>query len=294
MGDAADEFGDWLSQNEIGFDGPTTQHKRRMSSKGPNLQQKSKDPRANWPEDLKSFVENYSAFFKLESVKSYPAACVAKFSFDKEKPGIYSRTEIATILSRYGVVGSVYSDTSFGSKMWLKVEFPSTGAVFEQNKPKVKVEKKMNEDTEFYLALLQSAGVKMVEVCLDKRSYNYLCAISVSEGQHVVIQARDLFMVGVVEDVLEEWDMDIVEQFAGDLKWVINTVDVSNAQLYADQKKQVFRDLRQSRLVQKAKTFAGNANLDFNGLVQKAQNSLAIEHSDAVYETPPSAPFAEF
>lgn len=135
------------------------------------------------------------------------------------------------------------------------------------NQPSKKV-KKMNEDFEFYLALLQSSGVKMVEVTLDKRQYNYLCALDVTEGQHVVIQARDQLMVGTVTDILEEWDMDIVEKFGEELKWVVNTVDISNAKLYADQKKQVFEQLRQSRLVEKAKKFAGASNLNFDSLVK--------------------------
>jgi len=259
----------------------------------PMVPRKRKDPRANWPDGLKKFFENYNAFFVLESVKSYPGQCVAKFWFDIQQPGIYSRSEIARLLSQCGGSGSVYPDSrpSHSHIMWLRATFPSTGAVFEQNQPKVKKETKtMNEDTEFYLALLQSSGVKMVVVFLGKQEYNYLAAIDVKKGDHVIVQARDQMMVGEVEEVLEEWDMDIVENLGGELKWIINTVDVSNAKLYEEQKKQVFRDLRQSRLVQKAKSFAGNANLDFNSLVQKTQNSLAIEHSDVVYETPPSAP----
>lgn len=275
MGDVSDHI-------EWAYDGNNGEFYKRS---GPP---KRKDPRANWPEGLKSFVENYGAFFKLESVKSYPGECVAKFSFNLEQGGQYSRPEIATILSRLGATGEVYQDTQRNHISWLKATFPSTGAVFEDNNPKVE-KKKMNEDTEFYLALLQSSGVKMVKVLLDKRSDNYLCAIHVTEGQHVVIQARDQLMVGVVTEILDEWDMDIIESYADDLKWIINTVDISNVKLYADQKKQVFRELRQSRLVEKAKKFAGNANIDFNSLVSKTQNSLAIEHQAEPVE-PPAAP----
>lgn len=142
--------------------------------------------------------------------------------------------------------------------------------------------KKMDEDHEFYLALLQSSGVKMVEVTLDKRPYNYLCALDVTEGQQVVIQARDQLMVGTVTDVLAEWDMDVVEQFGGDLKWVVNVVDISNVVVYENQRKEVFAKLRQSRLMEKAKKFAGASNLDFNSLVAQTQDKLAIAHDDGV------------
>ena len=155
----------------------------------------------------------------------------------------------------------------------------------EQPSKKVK---KMNEDFEFYLALLQSSGVKMVEVTLDTRNYNYLCAIDVTVGQNVIVQARDQMMVGQITDVLEDWDMDIVEEFGEDLKWVVNTVDISNAKLYADQKKQVFEQLRQSRLVEKAKKFAGASNLNFDSLVKQTQDRLAISHDD-VLEPPARA-----
>ena len=142
--------------------------------------------------------------------------------------------------------------------------------------------KKMDEDHEFYLALLQSSGVKMVEVTLDKRPYNYLCALDVTEGQQVVIQARDQLMVGTVTDVLAEWNMDVVDQFGGDLKWVISVVDISNVVVYENQRKEVFAKLRQSRLMEKAKKFAGASNLDFNSLVAQTQDKLAIAHDDGV------------
>lgn len=141
--------------------------------------------------------------------------------------------------------------------------------------------KKMDEDHEFYLALLQSSGVKMVEVTLDKRPYNYLCALDVTEGQQVVIQARDQLMVGTITDVLAEWNMDVVDQFGGDLKWVISVVDISNVVVYENQRKEVFAKLRQSRLMEKAKKFAGASNLDFNSLVAQTQDKLAIAHDDA-------------
>lgn len=134
----------------------------------------------------------------------------------------------------------------------------------------------MNEDTEFYYALLQQAGVKMVRVHLDKNTYTYLCTIDVKPEDTVVVQGRNMMMVGTVVEILDEWDMEKLEQHP-DLSWVVNHVDVSNDQIYKNQKEEVFKKLRQSRLVEKAKIFAQNSNVNFEDLVQSTKKGL-VEH----------------
>ena len=214
--------------------------------------------------NAETFYSNLSPWLTPISSKIVGNGLVVKYSTTKDK------IKIAGNIKKFAddcqaISCEIYHDHRIPGGMIVKV-------VFMENQ----MEKKMDEDTEFYYALLQQAGVKMVRVHLDKNVYTYLCTIDVKPEDTVVVQGRNMMMVGTVVEILDEWDMEKLEQHP-DLSWVVNHVDVSNDQIYKNQKEEVFKKLRQSRLVEKAKIFAQNSNVNFEDLVQTTKQGL-IEH----------------
>lgn len=224
---------------------------------------------------LRKFEENLGPFIRLSNFEQDRDSIIATFQGNTEhleRSGIFLH-DLTRFAKECG--GSLVNFTNKKGSLTVKFRFKKDNTKKET--------KKMTDDMEFYYALLQSSGVKMVKTSgvfgssIEDKSYTYLCAVDVNVGDTVAIQMRDGMGVATIKEVLDEWDMEIFESHP-ELKWVVNIVDVSNAQVYADQKKKVFEQLRQARLMEKAKKFAGAANLDFNSLVNQTQTSLGIEH----------------
>lgn len=136
-----------------------------------------------------------------------------------------------------------------------------------------------NEDLEFYYALLQQAGVDVVTVTSilgGDKEYEYLCAIEVEVGDNVVIELRNGFAVGVVKEVTPNTDWDSADFPEGGLKWIVSKADLTNIVTYAEQKNQIMKKLKASRMQKRARELAGRDDLDFDSLVN--QTKLALEH----------------
>lgn len=232
--------------------------------------------------NLAKFAENLGPWLILKHITEYGNVVRATFLSSPDDMTVAGDIRAAAKECRARDIQ--ISDPDVSDNVRIDVTFWKNKE--NQKSNKTKETKKMNADNEFYYALLQSSGVKMVKTTgifgasSEDKSFTYLCAVSVTVGDSVVVQMRDGMGVATVTEVLDDWDMEVFETHS-ELKWVVNVVDVSNAEVYEKQRKAVMEQLRQSRLVEKARTFAQSANLDFNSLVQNTRNNLAIEKTDS-------------